>query len=672
MRIDLPTQVTEARGISPILKRYIYQQILAASYVASSEQSFPKSLPNLLYDQAQFSVTFGIESSRQSVQLGVFTDGDSEAATLNLVSGRKAQSRADSEACFDLAAHSLKNCLSSHSSSCPHDATAVLPTRVLDVGTDKNSNQIRLFESKGLTEPWVALSHCWGRVARYVTETTTLEQRIQGIALSELPKTFLDAVTITRRLGYRYLWIDSLCILQDSHQDWADESRRMQDYYSKAILTIASDVAAGDHESFLDNIREPLSSLKIPFNPRTGTTPSHVYISKETKLPAEESARTPLNVRGWTLQEDVLSPRTLHYTSTELVFECQRSSLAETDMTPQGYTDISAMNSIKRFFLRPDASSTDPILVKYPHYLHHYHPLQRWYRLFEEYCTRLLTFESDRLAAISGLAKEIQRQTKFSYMAGLWLEDLHHGLLWTVNGRGTRSGEYRAPSWSWAALDMNFYWGLTINPNFQLYMQSLWNQREDGECIADIISCDVQTVNEDPFSEVESAQLRLRGYVLPLSEWQGKTPPYINKYWRPVVFHQSTSTDGGIRGPVASDQLVLDFDVTLELEGSDTTDGNSLEVASHEGGNKGEGESEEEEENEHNIQEASGLQSADMFLFQIKRLALARVTVVSCLLLARQTRDGDALVYHRIGRAEVPEINDLARDRWVQREITIV
>ncbi|TVY23381.1 hypothetical protein LHYA1_G007618 [Lachnellula hyalina] len=540
-------------------------------------------------------IIFRDERSQWSVILSISAEEDSELAVANLISGRIAQPSANSQACFDLSEKWVNSCLSTHNSSCPHDATASLPTRVLDVGTNGSSKQVRLLETKGLEGVWVALSHCWGRTARYVTETKTLQQRIEAIALSELPKTFLDAVIITQRLGYQYLWIDSLCILQDSNQDWLVESRQMQNYYSKSVLTIASDLASGDHESFLDNGRSPVVPLKIPFTAKNGTSASHVYISNQVKTQGPDSPQTPLGVRGWTLQEDVLSPRTLHYTSAELAFECQRSRFAETDVTPQGYTDSDAMGSIKRFFLKPESGFQDPLVLKYPTFTKYYQPIQRWYRLFEVYCTRLLTFESDRLAAIAGLAKEIQRQTTFSYKAGIWLENIHHGLLWAVNGRGETPDRYRAPSWSWAALDMNFYWGNSTNPDFQLYMHSLWISDTNAGGVAEILGCDVQTVNGDPFGDVMAGQLRLRGLVMPLNEWRGTTSPCINTFWHPVAYHQcpvyreGTSAPGGFRRPMAADQLVLDFDVTPEeVEDSDTNEDDDSGVVSDEESNEDE------------------------------------------------------------------------------------
>jgi hypothetical protein len=589
---------------------------------------------------------------------------------MNLVSGRSVHSTANSEACFDLAEKWLKNCLSNHTSSCPYDAVTSLPTRVLDVGPDPDSNQVRAFETKGQKGSWVALSHCWGRIARFVTETATLQQRTEGIALSELPETFLDAVIITRKLGYRYLWIDSLCILQDSRQDWMVESRRMQEYYSGSVLTIASDLASGDHESFLDHRRSPTKWLKIPFSTKTTAKSSHVYIFRDVKAQGADLDPTPLNIRGWTLQEDILSPRTLHYTTAELVFECQRCRYAETDATPQGYTDSEAMGSIKRFFLKPESGLEDPLLLRYPHFMSYYEAMPRWYRLFENYCTRLLTFESDRLAAIAGLAKEFQRQTTISYKAGIWLD--HCGLLWAVNGRGRMPTKYKAPSWSWAALDTNFYLGLDINPYFQVYAQTSWIEDKEDDFEAEILSCDVQTVNGDPFGEVISGQLRLRGYMLLLSKWRGTAPPYINTFRRPVVYHQriltSTSKDGGIRWPMAADQLVLDFDKIF----------NNDERSNDEESNVSNELESEEPDEEGKIDAGVRLDDypSGLILFQIKSLVTSgnpyeRTAMSLCLLLAPQEQGRSEFEYCRVGTAQAPNINGLGRDSWVQREISI-
>ena len=269
------------------------------------------------------------------------------------------------------------------------------------------------------------------------------------MALEDLSATFRDAVVTTRKLGYQYLWIDSLCIIQDSVEDWAYESSQMQHYYKNAILTIATDHLTGDHESFLENVRTRESTpIRIPCNTILTSTASCIYIRDRVYLPGYENDNAPLNKRGWTLQESLLSPRTLHYTEQQIVFEYQKYCVTESDFTPRGTTDADTFTAIKRFFLRPECSREDPLVIKYPNMAAYYDPLFRWYQVFEEYYIRDLTFEDDKFAAISGLAREISQQSKMTYKAGIWAEDFHVGLLWNVGCRGSLPDTYRAPSWS--------------------------------------------------------------------------------------------------------------------------------------------------------------------------------------------------------------------------------
>lgn len=111
---------------------------------------------------------------------------------------------------------------------------------------------------------WVSLSHCWGTKKHFtLSSSTPLDSPLD---IQTLAPTFQDAITVTRRLGYRYLWIDSLCIIQDSHTDWATESSLMKEYYKHAIVTIAVDSAEGDHEGFLGKVRIPdRQGICIPF-----------------------------------------------------------------------------------------------------------------------------------------------------------------------------------------------------------------------------------------------------------------------------------------------------------------------------------------------------------------------------------------------------------------------
>jgi len=150
----------------------------------------------------------------------------------------------------------MAKCLTKHRKSCPYKSKYSLPTRLVDVGPPDGSRmpflQVNMPNKSG---KWVALSHCWGIGDHFTTTSSNLLSRQQSIELDDPPLTFRDAIAVTRRLEYQYIWIDSLCIIQGDKRDWALEAGCMQSYYKHAVLTIAVDSAAGDNEGFLDRLR---------------------------------------------------------------------------------------------------------------------------------------------------------------------------------------------------------------------------------------------------------------------------------------------------------------------------------------------------------------------------------------------------------------------------------
>lgn len=478
---------------------------------------------------------------------------DSALVEKDIVSGRPFQINASSEEVVSLARQWLNRCLENHHDSCPSEIS-MLPTRLVDVGDE--SHPPRLYVTHHEYGVWVALSHCWGRQVRFVTESGSLAHRQQAMNLEDVPATFHDAILATRRLGYRYIWIDSLCILQDSIEDWAYESSQMQHYYKNAILTIATDHLAGDHESFFNTARpQHPTSVQIPFHTTSISTPIHVHVRDHVHLPGYENDNAPLNVRGWTLQENLLSPRTLHYTEQQVVFECQRYSLTESDITPRGTTDADVFTTIKRYFLKPECGRQDLSVQKYPTMANYYDPLFRWYQILEEFYRRSLTFEDDRFAAISGLAREISQQTKMIYKAGIWVEDFHIGLLWNSSCRGSLPRTYRAPSWSWASLDLNMAWGQNMNPSFELYLGPKNYSTTCQE--AELLDAEVKLADGDPYGRLLSGSLRLKSRWLPYSLWRGKTPTYFATYWRKPMYHHGPPSG---QKPDGRDQLICSFD----------------------------------------------------------------------------------------------------------------
>lgn len=202
-----------------------------------------------------------------------------------------------------------------------------MPTRVIFVGTVENPC-LRLIETRNNTwDKYIALSHCWGNlknVQRFITSASNFDSRKDEIPLDEMPKTFQDAVRVTRALGVAYLWIDSLCIIQEDEEDWEVESAKMQEVFSSAYCTIAASSARSSLDGFLGD-RTPRSCATI----HTSQGPV-LYLAEAIDDFRGHVEQSVLNSRGWVLQERALSRRTIHFTSTQTYWECGHGIYCET------------------------------------------------------------------------------------------------------------------------------------------------------------------------------------------------------------------------------------------------------------------------------------------------------------------------------------------------------
>lgn len=201
-----------------------------------------------------------------------------------------------------------------------------LPTRLIDVGTDSNG-PIRLIQTNSkMQDRYIALSHCWGQLSddqRCCTYESNLNQRMADIPYDQLPATFKDAVRVTRALGVRYLWIDSLCIIQRNAKDWAKESGKMEDVFSNAYCTIAASSASSSVVGFLGP-RTPRDTISIP-------VPSGlVCLAEDIDDFATDVENSILSSRGWVFQERALSRRTIYFTSKQIYWECGDGVICET------------------------------------------------------------------------------------------------------------------------------------------------------------------------------------------------------------------------------------------------------------------------------------------------------------------------------------------------------
>jgi hypothetical protein len=399
-----------------------------------------------------------------------------------------------------IAAHWLENCLNHHK-LCQADEKAGLPSRVIDLGIEEDIRP-RLIAVGAAVGAYVALSYCWGEDDTLTTTTENISTHMIDLKFSSLPKVYRDHMIIARALNVRYVWIDALCIVQDDAQYWAREAAKMCSIYENAHMTVSADCSPGVHHGIFSeqSYATPpsiLSYMGFPVSVRESLLRKHTLHDPFDNIDFENlDAPVPLYRRAWCLQETVLSTRTLHFTGKELMWECNEAYECECQSQKMGQSEMS-----NRAFLRPEImghATQDEFFDK-------------WHALLEAYTTRNLRKESDKLAAISGLAKKMQQVIRYFtgeddvYLAGLWKRNLAQDLLWqrqveffhTEPARG-RPQEWRAPSWSWASIN---------GPVNQNHSMSLHSQIElvDHQCIP---------LSDDITGQISSAWIIVRGRVV--------------------------------------------------------------------------------------------------------------------------------------------------------------
>jgi hypothetical protein len=354
----------------------------------------------------------------------------------------------------------LNECLYDHK-ECQSNRETKFPKRVLDVGTS-DEHEIRLIESENLTGEWVVLSHCWGQgdAQPVITTTRNLELHLKCIQLAVLPATFRDAVIITRRLGFRYLWIDSLCIIQDSNDDWSTESSKMHDIYRNAVLTIAAEASLNSRAGIFESTKKSRSNIKVhPFSVKAVCHGNKSSVRIYFRDPFPENCHRdygPLSQRAWVLQEELLSARTLRFAPHQMYWQCETLQCSEGGRTGQSVGSRWRVGA--RLATMRKLVNLPPTEFCTPQDWHKHYRLPRWHAwrdVINEYMNRRITYDTDRLPVISALAYQFAENLQnLEYRAGLWEEDFHAGLLWeTLHPGCVKASGYVAPSWSWASLN---------------------------------------------------------------------------------------------------------------------------------------------------------------------------------------------------------------------------
>lgn len=276
---------------------------------------------------------------------------------------------------------------------------------------------------------------------------STLNQYMNDcIPLLQLPLTFRNAISVTKRLGIRYLWIDSMCIIQDSDDDWLEQSACMWAIYMNSYCTLAATASTnGNRGLFRD--REPYATTPQRINATWDGLEKGFYNCTLESEWTTEVIQAPLNRRGWVLQERLLSSRVLHFAESQVYWNCE--DLLASEALPHGLPKKLGTESFTRdwHWIKPKPLNVD-----------FFKRLIIWHNWVAYYSKCALTRDSDKLVAVSGMARLVHQRyyINYTYLAGLWSRDLARQLLWETgypNEVHSRPNVYRAPSWSWASID---------------------------------------------------------------------------------------------------------------------------------------------------------------------------------------------------------------------------
>ncbi|TGO57644.1 hypothetical protein BCON_0063g00010 [Botryotinia convoluta] len=383
----------------------------------------------------------------------------------------------------------LRECCLSHSACRQQEETSALPTRLIKI----DCQEIRLCISANENcSKYATLSHCWGEAEVLRLQKDNLQAFLEKIPYDELCKSFRDAIDIARVLGFSWLWIDSLCIIQGDSVDWSKEASRMATVYGRSSLNFAATAAPDGTIGCL--FERDLSytgphKVEVKINHQ-----KEIYNIVDMHLYRNNIANAALTRRAWAFQERILAPRTLHFAETQVFWECRSKQACET------FPDT-----------LPEAICAGPLYLSK-------HEFQSWSKIILVYTNCSLTNESDRLIAIGGVARQFQKKNGDKYFAGLWQARLKEQMCWYIDRYITkipRENTWRAPSWSWAAVKQP----VSIFDDTAVFAEA---------CI-DITKVDITLEHDDPFGGVKRGVLNLRSKSMIICEMESPLDKYSGR-----------------------------------------------------------------------------------------------------------------------------------------------
>lgn len=393
-----------------------------------------------------------------------------------------------------------------------------LPTRVVYVGTDKEHDPPRLHLGNREKAAYIALSYCWGGPQRHQTERNRIERYMHTLPVEELPKSLQDAILLTRALGFQYIWIDSLCIIQDCDEDKDREITKMANIYKNAVLTISAATAESCDDGFLGVQEKRVqllqqNAIKLPINCLNGAIGS-VLLYPSRSLFRNTDELVAIEKRAWTYQEQLLSRRVVSFFEDAMEWSCYSCHLSDDrlgndelgatdpaylELTKPSYERSYGMGQLLRVLPRHERKSPKELETL----------SLFWQRAVFEYTLGSLSNLDDRLPAIAGIASEFYKMTGDVYIAGLWKSCLIRDLQWRTrrqlyessNNTGRNDFKYDAPTWTWAS----------VHDCVIIFSSA---QHDIDSDRVEIIDCKVNRVSASaPFGSVNGGELKIRAPI---------------------------------------------------------------------------------------------------------------------------------------------------------------
>lgn len=439
-----------------------------------------------------------------------------------------------------------------------------------------------------LDTEYLTLSHRWDESPALILSEKTIHELSSAVSLPLLndpsTQTFQDAIKLGRAVGFRYLWIDALCIKQDDPEEKKEEIGRMSQIYTNATANIS---ATGSRKAadglFLDC---SWTSAKYGFG-----TPGHPGSYQVLEAFVETWSndvwsncvdKGALNLRGWVFQERLLAPRVIHFSRAGVFWEC--FNLAAVPRSQKGVEWV----EVKTAWGHEKAGiSINAVLPHLPQTGINLGDFKIWAEVVERYSRLELTFFEDRLTALSSLAGHIARKRRVEFSAyhfGHWRDELLMTLAWHVNSieQTPQPREYSlipfatyvAPSWSWGSV----HGGVTF-----------LRVGYEGVCDVKVLADIVNTAAGDSFVSVPDGIIRLHCFLCPTS-WDSEkrtlvyqprdvgdkatgiiknrfknVPDSVQVYWDSKFFSASSEDSSGFKGAQPDINSHADPSVWIQL-----------------------------------------------------------------------------------------------------------